>query len=554
MSATVPAAQPRLAAPILVLVGLAIAIGAWVVPVNLKSVSPTLLQAAGDGTPSLAEFGRQLVDSEKIGPASLVLAAARTVGDPRAPALDRALERLKDRQPNFTAWGGWDPALNALFHLREPSGHAGSTPVLTFFIPGQARAALLHELANSGSLGVQLLLQTRDLTATGRFTPATQPGGQPLDALISLTALLYEDGHLSPSLQRELKDMAETSIAQKQLGDLAPFFLDLLALGRRLDWGQLTELLSRTDNVKTVAAYAQLARVAPDQFALIYAAALFTDSADPVASYLIRFGKPGAADLRLALADGQGAVQQLVLRQVPVNRNAGPALGSAGALVLAHPQLMLAIKYLGYFLGLFLLLRGLDRWVVSPPGAGSPGGVGAQVTSGVLAVFLAGLVIVATEPFLLRAAPPSEYQFVLRLPMLASTASASPPSSTTLATMDNSTLISIGFFALLQVAVYLICLRKLNQINQEAIAPALKLRLLENEENLFDSGLYVGMMGTAAALVLQVLGVIQPNLLAAYSSNLFGIVCVALVKIRHVRGMKRGLILANDAAARAALT
>jgi hypothetical protein len=51
------------------------------------------------------------------------------------------------------------------------------------------------------------------------------------------------------------------------------------------------------------------------------------------------------------------------------------------------------------------------------------------------------------------------------------------------------------------------------------------------------------MMGTAAALVLQVLGVIEPNLLAAYSSNLFGIICVAIVKIRHVRGFKRRLIL-----------
>jgi hypothetical protein len=39
-------------------------------------------------------------------------------------------------------------------------------------------------------------------------------------------------------------------------------------------------------------------------------------------------------------------------------------------------------------------------------------------------------------------------------------------------------------------------------------------------------------------------GVIEPNLLAAYSSNLFGIVCVAFVKIRHVRGYKRQLILA----------
>ena len=109
--------------------------------------------------------------------------------------------------------------------------------------------------------------------------------------------------------------------------------------------------------------------------------------------------------------------------------------------------------------------------------------------------------------------------------------------------MDTSTLISIGLFAVLQVVIYLICLRKVREIDAQDISPLLKLRLMENEENLFDSGLYVGMIGTAAALVLQVLGLIQPNLLAAYSSNLFGIVCVALVKIRHIRTYKRGLII-----------
>ena len=66
---------------------------------------------------------------------------------------------------------------------------------------------------------------------------------------------------------------------------------------------------------------------------------------------------------------------------------------------------------------------------------------------------------------------------------------------------------------------------------------------MQNEENLFDGGLYVGIAGTATALVLQVLGLIDANLLAAYSSNLFGIVCVALVKIRHVRPYKRQLIV-----------
>ena len=109
--------------------------------------------------------------------------------------------------------------------------------------------------------------------------------------------------------------------------------------------------------------------------------------------------------------------------------------------------------------------------------------------------------------------------------------------------METSTLVSIGIFAVLQVGMYMACLRKIREIETQDASPQLKLRLMENEENLFDSGLYVGMMGTAAALVLQVVGVIEPNLLAAYSSNLFGIICVALVKIRHVRGFKRRLIL-----------
>jgi hypothetical protein len=100
--------------------------------------------------------------------------------------------------------------------------------------------------------------------------------------------------------------------------------------------------------------------------------------------------------------------------------------------------------------------------------------------------------------------------------------------------------------------MYFICLKKINSIAAETITPLLKLRLMENEENLFDSGLYVGMMGTAAALVMQVLGVIEPNLLAAYSSNLFGIVCVAMVKIRHVRVFKRQLILENESMAKLA--
>src|SRR6478609_6510201 len=99
-------------APVVVVLGCIIAIAAWMLPVNLKSLSPSLLRAAGAGTPTLGAYGRDLVDVEKIGPAALVLAAARATDDPRAPALATALEQFATRQPGLMAWGGWDPFLD----------------------------------------------------------------------------------------------------------------------------------------------------------------------------------------------------------------------------------------------------------------------------------------------------------------------------------------------------------------------------------------------------------------------------------------------------------
>ena len=545
MSASASPVKKPLAAPLVAAAGLLLAFAAWSLPVNLKSLSPALLRVAGAGTPTVAQFGRRLVDSEKIGPAAQELAAAKAINDPGAADLESALARLSAHAPEMVAWGGWDPFLDPLFNLHENKGRTTSTPVLNFFLTEKARDLLRSYLEKSRSLGVQSILRTRDLTATGRFVPATQPGGQPLDAVILLTALLYQGEHLSPPLQRELRSLAVTATAQKELGALEPVFLDLLSLGQRLDWAQLSELLRGTEDTKTLGEFAHLARVDPDQLPIIYAAALFSGSADQVAAYLITYGKSGLADLRLALAQGQGAVHQLMLRQVPVNHGAGAGLDTAASLALLHPRAMLIVKYLGFLLGAFLIFRGLDRWIVSP--ASDRSASLPHMKSGVLALLVAALLVLVTEPFLLKAAPLSEYRYRLVLPVLLST--ATPPAPAThhpTPTMDTSTLISIGFFAALQVAMYFTCLLKIREVARSDLPPLTKLRLMENEENLFDGGLYVGIGGTATALVLQVLGIIEPNLLAAYSSNLFGITCVALVKIRHVRPYKRTLILESQ--------
>jgi hypothetical protein len=528
-----------------VVVGIALLVAAWLLPINMKSLTPPLLNAAGRGTPTVAQFGRQMLDSEKLGPAQLILSAARLVHDPEAPALEREVQSVAARRPEWVAWGGWDPFLDPLFNLKENTGRKDSTPVLTFFITEKARRGLQTFLNGSRSLGVQSMLQTREIQGTTRFIPATRPGGQSLDAVVLLTALLYQGEHLSAPLQRELRSLAETAVAQKQMGSLEMFYLDLLSLGQRLNWIQLCELMRTTASTKTVGEYAHLARLASDNLAVIYTAGLFSDSADKVATYLITFGKTGLEDLRLALGNGQGAVRQLLLQQVPVNRQAAPAMSDAVAeLTLGYPRLALIVKYLGFLLGAFCVFRGLQGGLIGRTPGSSPFRMG----SAVLAVLVASIMVLATEPYLLKAAPPSEFKFKVTILNLASISNdAKPPAPVKSPAMDKTTLASIAFFASLQIIMYLVCLMKIREVSRQPVSPLVKLRLMENEENLFDVGLYIGIGGTATALVLQVLGLIQPNLLAAYSSNLFGITCVALVKIRHVRPYKRQLILDSQA-------
>ncbi|MDF3057743.1 MAG: hypothetical protein K0R17_1958 [Rariglobus sp.] len=521
------------------LAGLLVLAAAWVVPVNLKSVTPALLKEAGAGTPAVARQGRQLLEREKPGPAAMVLAAARTLGDPQSSALATALDNAAHRQPELVPWGGWDPFLDPIFNLKENAGRTASTPVLTFFITEKARTQLLGYLQNSRSQGVLTLLRVREIDQAGRFVPATKPGGQTLDAVVLLSALLYQGEHFSTPLQRELRELADVAVRQNQLGGLEPVFIDLLSLGRRLDWIQLTELMRVTDSVKTAGEFAQLARATPDDLPLIYAAALVTGSADRVATYLLKYGRPGMEDLKLALALGQGATEQLLTRQVPVNRQPAPSFGPFTLAALLYPRLALVAKYLGFLLGAFCLFRGLESLLFDDGDSSLP-----RVKSGMLAILTAAMLVLGTEPFLLKTPDPSEFQLKLTVPVLSNI--SDPASLTHTApthTMDISTLLTIGFFALLQIGMYLFCLAKMREIDRQDAPALLKLRLMENEENLFDGGLYIGIAGTATALVLQVLGVIQPNLLAAYSSNLFGICCVALVKIRHVRPYKRRLIL-----------
>jgi hypothetical protein len=115
--------------------------------------------------------------------------------------------------------------------------------------------------------------------------------------------------------------------------------------------------------------------------------------------------------------------------------------------------------------------------------------------------------------------------------------------------MNTEVLITMVLFFVLQALLYVASIVKLAEIHRQSVPARMKLRLLENEEHLFDAGLYLGFLGTIVSLVLVSMGVFkQPSLMAAYSSTSFGILFVVVFKILHLRPAKRKLLMEAEAA------
>lgn len=516
-------------------------------PANWKSVHPTLLKQAGQGTATASSLGLAAAAAQRLGVANLALSAAMRVKDEQVAKLTAELATL-EAQRGWTTWGGRDPFIESIFKEKSHTRPA-SEAILPFLLAETNRAILLEHLATSRSPGVQAILKTRELSSTTLFVPVSRPGGQPFEATILLIGLLYQGERFSALLAQDIRAVAEKANETRLADNWESLCMDLLTLARRMDWIQLSELLRQVPSGTALNDFAQLAKAAPDNMAVLYTASLLTRAPDKVAGYLLRFGKTGAGDLTHALAHGEGAVRLLVERSLPL----GPSRVAPGFLAgwtLAAPRAMLAAKVICFLLagfGFFLAWREL-----SPVQNGSRSTAAGRAIHGqraVVAATLGLMLLAAGEPFLLKPLGSPEFRVRLKLPVLTNTPVPTEKSETATKTkphMDLSTILSIVLFASLQVAVYAICIMKIREIEMSTASPQLKMRLMENEENLFDSGLYVGIAGTATALVLQVVQVIEANLLAAYASNLFGIVTVAFVKIHHVRAAKRRLIVESQ--------
>ena len=540
------------------------------VPIHLRAVDACVLQRAGAATSGLVERGLALVGERNLGAAQMISQAAADENLNGREKLAAAVFALATNHFDGAVLGCEEPRLQKLF---AGTAATGSEPFTELIIRQENRTRVIESLRTSTRPGVQELMQCRGLTNTIFFPASTSTSGQAFDAALSICGLLMEEGKLTPGLSNAVQAAA----VQANQGSEAPadstrsgasnaaptepleqILLDLMSLGQRFNWGQLEVFTSPLADAETLRLLATVIRHADSQLPLLFSAVVLSGRPAEVANYLANFSQTGLTDLGASLRSGTGGVRELLARNqriyssrlrrdltehAPLSLFSGVVADGCWLM----PGLALAGKWLLYLAGGFLLAAAVHFSLPPVSALERP----LQVRGFHLArEVLFGLgfllvVVLLSEPFLSQESQKVGFSFRLRLPTMSGAAPAGLAKATSSIMQLN--LLTLLLFFVIQGLIYTACLVKLAEIRRQRVPARVKLKLLDNEDHLFDAGLYVGFAGTIILLILVSQGIVNSSLMAAYSSTSFGIIFVVVFKIFNLRPLRRIYLLEAEA-------
>lgn len=524
---------------------------ALLVPAHFRAVDAAAVEGAGKeraGGVTLIGEGLTFVSVEKLGPAQMLLRVAQSESVPKTDLLARNAAEFARLNPQLVALGGATPLLEKTD--LAPAANSPQ-PIAEVLARRAARDKALALLQQSRRPGVQQILRNRQLTNTVHFPPALTSSGQALDAAILTAGLLYQGDYLTATFRDAFDGLTILANRGENPEALELVYLDLLSLGKRLDWVSMTELVKEINDIATLRELADAMRSNEDAAANIYAAAVLSGNPTAVAKYLAKYSKTGLNDLNFALRHGRGAVELLVKDQQRIYyggvRGKVVSYDPFGAFFYALvPAAVntrvgaLIIKYSFLLLASFFLARAVGTMT-----AGFGNRLGLRLAGdSVFTLALTFVIAVAIEPFLGAPSQASQFPIRFQIPNLAAAAGIQVQPLTP-ELMNNISLLSLVTFFCVQVLIYIWCLSRLSRIRRESVPPQMKLRLIENEDLLFDAGLYIGFVGSVLSLILMSIGIGKISMMA-YASTAFGIIFVSVLKIFHVRPMRRQLILESE--------
>ena len=526
-----------------VVLGLTMLFCGLTVPAHLRAVDSSIIERAGRNTPALVEQGLALARAKQVGPAEMVAKAARAERISGYPTIDELIGTLTAPDPALKFWGAPAPQFAAAVQSSNDLQTATFTPFTEFVIHTDVREPLLNYLYGSRSTAVLEILRFRTATNTTVFPPSQSASGQALDAALVISGLLFQEERLSRGLANALTTVASAA----NHGNSTAFeqaLMDILSLGQRLNWGQLVAFIAKTDDLETLHLQSGFARRADDKLPVLFAAVELSGQPSSVVRYLRNFSQTGMNDISQALHSGSGGLDELIERNQRLTSSRIPSrwLVDYG---LRNPAFALMVKWIFYFAAGFFLAAGLHYAKPAVPVLERPLQVRGVhfVREFLFALGFLLFVLLLSEPFLAQQSQKLDLPFRLRLPIMGQAVAAGQAGAKS-SLMNPGNQLTMLLFFVIQGLLYIACVVKLAEIRRQRVPTRMKLKLLENEDHLFDAGLYLGFLGTIVSFILySLIHAQQFSLMVAYSSTSFGIIFVSFFKIFHLRPARRKLLL-----------
>ncbi|MGB0743627.1 MAG: hypothetical protein ACPGSB_03785 [Opitutales bacterium] len=527
-------------------------------PAHLRTIDPVALEASGAmGVSNEAKISESL-NAAHTGPAQIL---ARATGSEQSFA--EKIQSLKQSRPALALIGGPDSGFESFISLLpqnrvELDSHV---PVISLLLPRNERLTLAEQLSASSNTNVVTLLSIRELRGMIKLHPASHAAGAPYDAGLLTLAQLIESGHIDPAWADQFGNIANQAAVgnQSAIAAVEAMVMATLSLGRQLDFRSLANLAEFTESLDDWANMATLFRALPDQVPALFTILHYEESSQGLFDYLSGSEETEASiqDLILALNYGPQAVSYLLEQALPVYEPTAISKIAVDPIAGYRPEYFTQLSFSNRVAALWLKLTCLlaaglafslamaAAWRGSSKAARDVGYFTPAILGrdACLSIVFTLIVWFTFEPDMLQSNN-NEVDLGPRIEFAVAGALDSIQSPVkTMQDLNQVTLLVLLLFFILQLVIYCFCLIKLKEISKQTLSPDMKIKLLDNEENLFDFGLYVGLGGTVLSLILVAVNIVEASLMAAYASTLFGILFVALLKVMHLRPYRRQLIL-----------
>jgi len=428
---------------------------------------------------------------------------------------------------------------------RDKVGFLRGQELFSELIRPKKESMVLAELNSAALAFYEQVLRWESGRKPNLFFPIDDARGKPTELLLLLFCAFLETEDLSLTFKNHIEK--QILDAPKQgWGEFEKSLLALLYLSKRFSLDEVGLLLRPVSDAQQWTALTAFFQLMPEDSKklLLLFSYVEKENLSDFLDYLALWHKKGISALSGALEIGPAAFNYLIKKQVLIGKDWPAFIAERenfslffAKLYLGYSKFVLVLKYTGLFFSVFIALCSLNillRPVIRKP---------FLILYIAFALVTTLVILLGVEEGGLMAKPslPSlRYSQTVSDDMFYSKSFEEGDSDMNTQTLP---LAFTLFFLLVQVFIFFLGKIQIQKIQKEDEVPSVKLKLLKNEEHLFDMGLYVGLSGTILSLIFLALGWTNIGLVSAYTSTLFGILEVALLKLLYVRPYRRSLIL-----------